>query len=564
MQQDVNNWIRFDYHSRGGGISNYVATFDDLSPTQRLFETVPSVNPNANPIWMKVRRQGNNWTQWYSHNGSDWTPAVSFSHTITVTAVGVMAGNAGSNPAFTCNVDYFFNTASPIVPEDSGGELPPVLDPIGDQIVTAGQVIDVNIHASDPCGQALFFTDYDMPGFADFNDIGDGNALLHLEPNMSDAGIYQVAIRVTDSCGLFDEEAFQISVVNPNESSGIVSDDFHTGLLDPNVWTFIDPLGDCNYSLSGAGTADAWVNISVPAGTRHEVWDDGINVPHIIQSINDVNFEVEVKFESPVNPPQFQEQGLFIKQDEDHYIRFEFYSSNSTNKIFACTFNPSASVKINNDINNIAPLYMRIKHEFDQWTQSYSYDGENWLAGADFNYAIDANIIALYAGNAGTLPAHTASVDYFFNTASPIWDEDPLNDSDGDGYADDVDNCPGVYNPDQNDVDTDGFGDLCDNCPQQHNPDQNDIDFDDVGDICDNCPDTPNTDQNDIDVDGIGDECECPAANLDGINPVDLVDFSILAFNWFTSGPNGDTNRDFMVDELDLAQVIQWWLEDCN
>jgi hypothetical protein len=35
-------------------------------------------------------------------------------------------------------------------------------------------------------------------------------------------------------------------------------------------------------------------------------------------------------------------------------------------------------------------------------------------------------------------------------------------DSDGDGIDDAVDNCPGIYNPDQADNDTDGYGDACD------------------------------------------------------------------------------------------------------
>jgi len=39
-----------------------------------------------------------------------------------------------------------------------------------------------------------------------------------------------------------------------------------------------------------------------------------------------------------------------------------------------------------------------------------------------------------------------------------------ITDSDGDGIADDVDNCPQVSNPDQKDSDTDGIGDVCDNC----------------------------------------------------------------------------------------------------
>ena len=39
------------------------------------------------------------------------------------------------------------------------------------------------------------------------------------------------------------------------------------------------------------------------------------------------------------------------------------------------------------------------------------------------------------------------------------------NDTDGDGIADDLDNCPDNYNPDQVDTDKDGIGDKCDTRP---------------------------------------------------------------------------------------------------
>jgi len=46
------------------------------------------------------------------------------------------------------------------------------------------------------------------------------------------------------------------------------------------------------------------------------------------------------------------------------------------------------------------------------------------------------------------------------------------SDTDGDGFADDVDICPAVPNPDQLDSDGDGVGDACDNCETIANADQ--------------------------------------------------------------------------------------------
>ena len=108
-----------------------------------------------------------------------------------------------------------------------------------------------------------------------------------------------------------------------------------------------------------------------------------------------------------------------------------------------------------------------------------------------------------------------------------------LDDADGDGVEDSVDNCPpsrcldhpelDCYNPDQEDADSDGIGDSCDNCKPSlcvnrgldaarcSNYDQADTgDHDGVGDACDNCPTTANADgqYDDIDSDGVGDACD--------------------------------------------------------
>ena len=79
-------------------------------------------------------------------------------------------------------------------------------------------------------------------------------------------------------------------------------------------------------------------------------------------------------------------------------------------------------------------------------------------------------------------------------------------DSDGDGVADSVDNCPTISNPSQTDSDGDGIGDDCDDTPTGPTP--IDSDGDGVADSVDNCPTISNPSQTDSDGDGIGDDCD--------------------------------------------------------
>ena len=64
-----------------------------------------------------------------------------------------------------------------------------------------------------------------------------------------------------------------------------------------------------------------------------------------------------------------------------------------------------------------------------------------------------------------------------------------------------------------------------------------DADEDGVADGEDNCPNVCNPDQTDRDADGVGGDCECAAANLDGIDPVNIKDFGLIADTWRATGP---------------------------
>ena len=152
-----------------------------------------------------------------------------------------------------------------------------------------------------------------------------------------------------------------------------------------------------------------------------------------------------------------------------------------------------------------------------------------------------------------------------------------IADADEDGIADEDDNCPYDYNPDQADRDRDGVGDVCDddrdgdgipneedNCPDFANPDQSDMDGDGVGDACDddidgdgvpnkqdNCPLVANPDQADLDGDGVGDACD-DDIDGDGIkNDVDQCPLEAEVYNGFEDEDGCP----------DSAEIV---LEDCS
>ena len=147
IQQDATNFVRFDFVRDPSSVLFFAASFVNDVPTVRTSQTITA----AAPFYMRVKRVGNQWTGSYSTNGSTWTQAANFSQTLTVASIGPWAGNAGSPaPAFTGLVDYFFNTASPIVPEDPTGSpvAPSITQQPANQTVTVGQTATFSVAAS--------------------------------------------------------------------------------------------------------------------------------------------------------------------------------------------------------------------------------------------------------------------------------------------------------------------------------------------------------------------------------------------------------------------------------
>ncbi|WP_196892358.1 thrombospondin type 3 repeat-containing protein [Aureivirga marina] len=159
-----------------------------------------------------------------------------------------------------------------------------------------------------------------------------------------------------------------------------------------------------------------------------------------------------------------------------------------------------------------------------------------------------------------------------------------INDMDGDGIADENDNCVDVANADQADNDGDGIGDVCDddddndgiadiddNCQYEANEDQADNDNDGIGDVCDddddndgiadvedNCQYEANEDQADNDNDGMGDVCDDDDDN-DGI--ADVEDNCQYEANEDQADNDGDGIGDVCDDDDDNDGILD---EDDN
>lgn len=100
------------------------------------------------------------------------------------------------------------------------------------------------------------------------------------------------------------------------------------------------------------------------------------------------------------------------------------------------------------------------------------------------------------------------------------------------------------------DQDGDGVADEADNCPAIGNADQANSDGDSAGDACDNCSLVDNENQRDTDGDGHGNRCDGDFSNDCVVNAVDL---GVLRSVFFTADPDADLNGDGSVNALDLG-----------
>lgn len=214
----------------------------------------------------------------------------------------------------------------------------------------------------------------------------------------------------------------------------VESDDFSSPELNAR-WTYVDPLDDVTLGLQGFGTVDAQLRFDVPAGQSHDLWEGANWAPRVLQATANTALHLEAKFDSVVTE-QYQFQGIVVQESLDRLLRFEVLSrGGDTNYIFAALVTPtSATVLADIPVSGaMAPNYIRVRRDGDEWTMSTSANGVNFTVATIFTQSMTVTQVGVHAGNNAppgttTAPAFVALVDYFFNADSPILQEDTYGD----------------------------------------------------------------------------------------------------------------------------------------
>ena len=242
--------------------------------------------------------------------------------------------------------------------------------------------------------------------------------------NLSPETTYHYQVTSADAFANTSQTTDAVFVTTTGVSSGLVSDDFSSGVLDTNIWTFVNPTGNSSLNMTGTQAA-----ITVEAGILHSMFGGGRLSPRIMQNVANADFELEVSFESLVTQ-QFQTQGIVAEQDPNNYLYFDIFSNGGEMLLYVeSVIGGASSTQVFTSIGQASATKARLERLGDLWTFEYSTDdGQNWIVGVSFTSQINLAMVGIYAGNDSfsgiDSPEYTAIIDYVFNLASPIDPED--------------------------------------------------------------------------------------------------------------------------------------------
>jgi len=231
---------------------------------------------------------------------------------------------------------------------------------------------------------------------------------------------------VDDALGATSNVATVGLTVTADPPQGVVSDDFNRPTLDGAPWTVVDPAAGGGVGLEGAGTGNAHLTLSLAADTPRNAWGPGgqNESVRVLQPVPDQDLGLEVKWnDEPTDG--YNDQGILVEQGPDDWLRFDVFHDGSTLRLFVGrTVGGSNTAILNQPIAEGSATHLRVLRSGDLFTTWSSGDGSDWELRSSFSHALNVARVGVYAANPIQGLAFTSKVDYFFNSALPLADED--------------------------------------------------------------------------------------------------------------------------------------------
>jgi hypothetical protein len=405
VEQDANNYLRFDQYFDGTNVHLFVAKFVAGQPTVQTNTILGG--GTFFPFWLRVQRAGNTWTYTWSKDGGTFNPAATFTFGMAVSRIGPFVGNCcGSvSPAFTGAIDYFRNI---------GPFISAVTATPGPNSATISWTTSVPATSQLDCGlSSAYTTSVSSPTLVTSHSV----AATGLSCNTP----YHFQVTSVDGNGNTGQSAD--TVFTTTSCTGItgppVSDEFNTSSLDTSLWTIVNPVGDGTVSMNGTEA-----QLGLPAGTEHDVWKTGNRSVRLMQSMADVDFKVEIKFDSSVNQKS-QMQGLIVEQDANNYLRFDQYFDGTNVHLFVAKFvggGPTVVFDTTLSGSTFAPFWLGMQRTGSGWTYTWSKDGTTFNTAISFLFNMAPSRIGPFVGNCckTSSPAFAGMIDYFRNIGPVI------------------------------------------------------------------------------------------------------------------------------------------------
>ena len=121
------------------------------------------------------------------------------------------------------------------------------------------------------------------------------------------------------------------------------------------MWRFVDPVGDSTLSMTGSQ-----VQIDLSPANAHDSWSGFDTAPRLVQSAVDTDFDVQVRFDSPLTT-DFQSQGLLVRHDDSDFLRIELRKKRNKTRLFVASIEPdSADVLRDRTVYVDVPMWLAV------------------------------------------------------------------------------------------------------------------------------------------------------------------------------------------------------------